>query len=289
SMVMPCSRSARRPSTSSDRSGASRPRSALARCTDSSWSASTDLVSCSSRPTRVLLPSSTEPAVASRSRSVCAGSSGATRAVVSVMSEVAFPLAVLHRGFRQPVVGAGGASLRQPAGRDFSNNFVHCVRFGFHGAGAGAVADSPVADGLLHQGLALARATPRAGSQPHAVPQEHLPLVRVVDARQLDLLPLDVAPDVQLGPVRQREHPDVLIGAVPTVVEVPQLRALPARLPLAEGVAQAEDPLLGAGPLLVAAATAEHRVEAVVPDRVQQRSGLQRVAGAVRALLQATV
>ena len=42
------------------------------RSTASSWSASTDLESCSSRPTRVDLPSSTEPAVARRSRRGCA-------------------------------------------------------------------------------------------------------------------------------------------------------------------------------------------------------------------------
>ena len=49
----------------------------------------------------------------------------------------------------------------------------------------------------------------------------------------------DVAPDVQLGPVGQREHPHVLAGRVPAVVEVPQLGALAARVPAAELVAQA--------------------------------------------------
>ena len=52
---------------------------------------------------------------------------------------------------------------------------------------------------------------------------------------------------------------------VPAVVEVPQLRALVARVPLAELVAEAEDPLLGAGLLLVAAGAAEHGAEAGSP------------------------
>ena len=38
-------------------------------------------------------------------------------------------------------------------------------------------------------------------------------LVGVVDRRQLDVLALDVAPDVQLGPVGDREHPHVLARA----------------------------------------------------------------------------
>ena len=83
--------------------------------------------------------------------------------------------------------------------------------------------------------------------------------------------------------LRDREHPHVLAGRVPAVVEVPQLGALAARVPLAERVAQREDPLLGAGALLVAAPAAEDRVEPVLGDRVEQRLGLQRVAGAVRA------
>jgi hypothetical protein len=81
----------------------------------------------------------------------------------------------------------------------------------------------------------------------------------------------------------------VLAGRVPAVVEVPQLRALRARVPAAERVAQADDPLLGPRALLVAAAAAEHGVEPVLVDRVEQRDGLQRVAGAVRALDQPAV
>ena len=80
------------------------------------------------------------------------------------------------------------------------------------------------------------------------------------------LLVGDVLPDVELGPVRQREHPDVLALAVPAVVEAPQLGPLVLRVPLAELVAEAEDPLLGPGLLLVAAGAAEHGVEAVLLD-----------------------
>ena len=81
----------------------------------------------------------------------------------------------------------------------------------------------------------------------------------------------------------------MLAGAVPRVEDVPQLGALVLGVPLAEVVAQADDPLLGAGLLLVAPAAAEDAVEAVPGDGVEQRLGLQRVAGAVGPLAQPAV
>ena len=47
----------------------------------------------------------------------------------------------------------------------------------------------------------------------HAVAAEHGAAVREVDGGELDRSVLDVLPDVELGPVRQREHPDVLARA----------------------------------------------------------------------------
>ena len=63
----------------------------------------------------------------------------------------------------------------------------------------------------------------------------------------------------------------MLTLSVAAVVEAPQLGALVLRIPLAELVAEAEDPLLRPGLLLVAPGAAEHGVEAVVLDRVEQR------------------
>jgi len=101
--------------------------------------------------------------------------------------------------------------------------------------------------------------------------------VREIDGRYLQLLLADVLPDVQLGPVGQREDPDVLALADPGVEDAPQLGALVLRIPLAELVAEGEDPLLGPGLLLVPAATPEDGVELVFLDRVQQGGGLQPV------------
>jgi hypothetical protein len=71
SIVMPCSRSARRPSVIAARSGPSPSRE-----TASSWSAIRSFVSSRSRPISVDLPSSTEPAVARRSSSRVAVAAG---------------------------------------------------------------------------------------------------------------------------------------------------------------------------------------------------------------------
>src|SRR6476661_2987549 len=192
-MVMPCSRSARRPSVSRARSAASRPRSRLTRSTASSWSARTDLVSWSRRPTRVDLPSSTEPAVASRSRScrtVCGMPRGWLRragaaSYVVVISEVPLLLAVLHGGLRQAVVGAGRAPLGDPGGRDLADHLGHVNGIRLDRAGAAHVTHRPVAHSAPLDALALARAAPPAGGEPHPVAGEHLPLVGVVERRQL--------------------------------------------------------------------------------------------------------
>lgn len=82
----------------------------------------------------------------------------------------------------------------------------------------------------------------------------------VVEVRQGDVLPGDVAPHVEFGEVRDREYAHVLAIDVATVVEVPQFGALVARIPLAEFIAQGEDALLGSGLVLVTAGAAEDRV-----------------------------
>ena len=153
---------------------------------------------------------------------------------------------------------------------------AHVARLGAHGAGDRHVAHGAVAHGGGER-LGGRRDVLRDGVE-HPVVLEHLALVGEVDRRQLELLLLDVVPDVELGPVGEREHADVLAAPDPPVVEVPELGALRARVPLAEVVAEGEDALLRAGALLVAAGAAERGVEAALLDRVEQRLRLQPVA-----------
>src|SRR3954464_3789426 len=267
---MPCSRSARRPSVSSDRSTWPLPlRRRLASATWSSWSSRTALESKSSRPISVDLPSSTEPAVAS------------LRLVV--LSEIAGNLAVLHRGLGDAVVGTRLAALGDAGPGDLVDDVGQRDRGRLDRARAAHVADRAVAheraeDVLLGQALDVVR-----GGVEHPVAAEDLALVGEVDVRDLELLGHDVLPDVELGPVAQREHTDALAAADAPVVEVPQLGALVARVPAAEVVAEGEDALLRAGALLVAARAAERGIEAVLLDGVEQRHRLQPVARCARA------
>ena len=182
-------------------------------------------------------------------------------------------------GLGDAVVGAGGAALGDPGDGGLGDDVLDRERRRLDGRRAGGVADRAEA----HE---WPRTAPRrrasrdvaVDGHQHPVAAEHLAVVGEVQRRQLDLALGDEAPDVELGPVRQREHAQVLAAVVAGVVDPPQLGPLVLRVPLAELVAVRHDALLGPGPLLVAAGAAEHGVEAVLGDGVEQRDGLQRVA-----------
>src|SRR5215204_4533685 len=96
----------------------------------SSWSTRICFVSKSSRPIRVDLPSSTEPAVTRRTSSVAMSA-----------SEVANALPVFHRGLACAVVGARLAPLGHAGGGDLRDDLLERARLGGDGAGAAHVAD----------------------------------------------------------------------------------------------------------------------------------------------------
>src|SRR4029077_9726332 len=92
-----------------------------------------------------------------------------------------------------------------------------------------------------------------------------------------DALAPDVLPNVELGPVRKREHPDALARTMARVVERPELGALLARVPAVLRRAEREDALLGTAPLLVTPRATEGGVEAVAVERLAQRLRLHHV------------
>src|SRR5690606_1519999 len=100
----------------------------------------------------------------------------------------------------------------------------------------------------------------RIGEQ-HAVAFKDLAGVGEVEARHREALAGDVMPDVELGPVADREDAEMLAGALAAVEEVPQLGALVLWVPLAEFVAVAEEAFFRAGFLFVAATAADGGVE----------------------------
>src|SRR5699024_5305581 len=117
---------------------------------------------------------------------------------------------------------------------------------------------------------------------------EQLALMRVVNLRQTQLTRADVFPDIRFGPVGNWEDADILARHLAAVVQIPQLWALTAWVPAAEGVTHREDALFRAGTLLIAARTTQYCVVASLSDCFYQRHRLQRVTCAIRAFLQVT-
>ncbi len=109
------------------------------------------------------------------------------------------------------------------------------------------------------------------GEDHHAVALDIGALLGEVERHERDVLGLDVAPDVDLGPVRQREGAHAFALADLAVVDVPEFRALVARIPAMVGRAEGIDALLGAAGFLVAACAAEGRVELAGVERLAQR------------------
>ena len=100
--------------------------------------------------------------------------------------------------------------------------------------------------------------------QQHAIAGNHLAPVGVVDARQRNLLGGDELPDVELRPIAQRECTELLALADASVQQIPGLGSLVAWIPPALLIAERQDAFLGTGLVLVAAATAERGVEAML-------------------------
>ena len=104
-----------------------------------------------------------------------------------------------------------------------------------------------------------------------------------VEGDDRDLFGVEVEPDVELGPVGEGEDADGFAFAEAGVVEGPELGALVFGVPLAGGVAEAVDALLGAGLFFVAAGSAEGCVEASGFEGVEEGAGLEEAAAVLGA------
>ena len=110
-----------------------------------------------------------------------------------------------------------------------------------------------------------------------AVLLDNLALGGEVQRDDRDAFQVDVLPDVQLGPVGQREDADRLALLHLAVVDVPQLGTLVLRVPAVLAVAERIDPFLGPRLLLVAARAAEGSVETVLVQGLLESLGLHHV------------
>ena len=99
-----------------------------------------------------------------------------------------------------------------------------------------------------------------------------------IDPRHLNLLAPDVFPHIAFGPVAEREDAHVFARVQARIEEIPDFRALVLRIPLAKIVPEAEETLLRAGLLLVAAGAADAAIEPEFLDRGEESGNLQTVA-----------
>src|SRR5262249_22341422 len=116
------------------------------------------------------------------------------------------------------------------------------------------------------------------------VTHDHWAWRREIERHNRDRLLMDVEPDVELGPVGEREDAQALAFALAAVVEPPGLDALALGVPAMLRVAQRKYALLGARALLVAARAAESGIEAVQVERLAQRLRLHHVGVKLRAV-----
>src|SRR5205807_6552729 len=93
-----------------------------------------------------------------------------------------------------------------------------------------------------------------------------------------EFLAFDVFPYVQLGPIQNWKRAYVFAGIDATVVKVPDFGPLIFRVPLAETVAEAEEPLLGAGLFLVAPCAANQAIKTKLFDGGEQGGYLKLIA-----------
>ncbi|MNR46260.1 hypothetical protein D3C85_1652030 [compost metagenome] len=87
--------------------------------------------------------------------------------------------------------------------------------------------------------------------------------MREVDAWQFNFFAADVVPNIQLGPVADRKYTDVFAFLDFTVINVPKLRTLTFRVPLAKFIANRENTLFCACFFFVSACTANTGIELV--------------------------
>ena len=80
-------------------------------------------------------------------------------------------------------------------------------------------------------------------------------------------------PDVEFGPVRERENPDRFTLVLAGVIGVPQFRTLAFGVPAVLGIAEGENPFLGAGFFLITARPAKGRIKTILVKGLFQAFG----------------
>src|SRR5690242_11439788 len=87
--------------------------------------------------------------------------------------------------------------------------------------------------------------------QQRVAPHKHGPSFCKIQWNNRNLFGVDIAPDIELSPVRERKHAKALTIVNARVIEVPQLGTLIPRIPLPPRVTEREDALFRARTLFI--------------------------------------
>src|SRR5215471_7900145 len=99
-----------------------------------------------------------------------------------------------------------------------------------------------------------------------------------VNRGHFEILPMDILPNIHLGPVAEGKDPHVFARINTGIVKIPNLGTLVFGVPLAEAIAETEEPLFGASFLFVPPRTPDATIEPELFDGGQQCGNLQAVA-----------
>src|SRR5262249_983855 len=135
---------------------------------------------------------------------------------------------------------------------------VHCAPRPLRGRGCVELGDDLVQRGSV--------AHHRKGDVGIAQRTVALPVPGEVKIDQRNTLALDVTPDIALGPMGQRMYAQMRARRQVCVEVVPELRGLVPEIPVAAVATGAEDALLGAHALLVAADAGDDAVKIMLLD-----------------------
>ncbi|MCG3778733.1 MAG: hypothetical protein JW388_1458 [Nitrospira sp.] len=111
----------------------------------------------------------------------------------------------------------------------------------------------------------------------HSIALNDRARLREIQRHDRQLVTVDVEPDIQFGPVRQRKDSNALPFVEPRVIEIPKFGALTLRIPSVVAIAKTKDALLGTTLLFVAARTADGCIVASRIERLPQRLGLHHI------------
>ncbi|MEN9682098.1 MAG: hypothetical protein RLZZ627_1991, partial [Pseudomonadota bacterium] len=160
----------------------------------------------------------------------------------------------------------------------FLNDFRERRCGGFDGAGQGIAAQGPEADGSDLGGF--------TGLEGHALVIDHDEGTVSfhdgawrceIERDDWNVLKIDVLPDIELGPVRQRENANTFAFVDLAVVDIPKFRTLVFGIPAVIFVSEGVDPLLGARLFLITPRTAEGGIELILVQGLFESLGLHDV------------